>query len=118
MKKKLTEAYVKTENGVDVEVLCKLCGIPIRNLKNFNGVGVLVENANYYEITLEMEDGTAHETAICRGCAKGLTEADRDLLYSIDIKQWEKENFDKRFIEKMKARKVTAHNNVTRHQGA
>lgn len=73
------------------EVLCKLCGTPIMIEKIINGKTRLVPNGMYTEITIEFTDRSAHETSICKECAKKPLTDKLEFIYMSDMKQWKRE---------------------------
>jgi len=72
---------------------CRKCGVDCRNYKEINGQRVLVENANYYEITIHFEDGSNHETLVCRTCAKKTIDiSELQDIYGADVDEFETED--------------------------
>ncbi len=85
---KLRPEYVDMNTG---EVFCKLDGTPLRVNQIVNGRMQTVETSAYTEITIIMNDGTNHETCLCRKCGYNLTDEEAELVYLLDVDQWEKE---------------------------
>ena len=52
---------------------------------------MLVNCPNYTIVTLEFEDGSAHETPLCKSCAVNLTDDQREQIYAQDLLQMEEE---------------------------
>ena len=101
--KKSQMDYLKsTSLGDDKdEVLCKLCGTQIMNEKAVRDKVKLVPNGMYTEITIEFKDGTAHETSICKDCAKKPLTDKLEFIYMSDMKQWKREtNIDMEHFNK------------------
>jgi len=75
------------------KVCCKLCGCTIRSLVPHEKTGnlILVNCPNYTIVTLEFDDGSAHETPLCKQCALTLTDDDREQIYAQDLLQMEEE---------------------------
>jgi len=71
------------------KVCCKLCGCTIRSLVPHEKTGnlILVNCPNYTIVTLEFDDGSAHETPLCKQCALTLTDDDREQIYAQDLLQ-------------------------------
>lgn len=98
---------------------CRICGISLRNEKEINGNKMMVANANYKEITIEFEDGSAHETIVCRGCAK--KSMDKIMLQSIydkDIVYWLEEDpaFDPVYLKFLQLKKAKSMKCSSRYQ--
>jgi len=75
------------------KVCCKLCGCTIRSLVPHEKTGhlIMVNCPNYTIVTLEFDDGSAHETPLCKSCAVNLTYDQREQIYAQDLLQMEEE---------------------------
>ena len=75
------------------KVCCKLCGCTIRSLVPHEKTGqlIMVNCPNYTIVTLEFDDGSAHETPLCKSCAINLTDDQREQIYAQDLLQMEEE---------------------------
>lgn len=107
--KHFREDYFNENTG---EAWCKLCGASLRILRDVkmpDGITrqIAVETASYTEITLRMDDKTAHETLLCKKCAYNITDDQAELCYLIDVKQWDKEA-DKMGKERQEAKAAIA----------
>lgn len=67
-------------------VLCKGCGDKIVRIED----GIAYPLANYVVLRLEFDDGSAHDTPMCRRCTKD-PSLDVAGIYAADVSQWEKE---------------------------
>jgi len=101
-----TADYLKYgEFGIE-EVRCKLCSSVIKrlavvpDLERVERRGtqtivtqpvVLKELANYTEVLMEMDDGSAHVTPMCIECAKSVQAEDLEDMYEIDMGQASKD---------------------------
>jgi len=95
--------YVKRARGqIETAVFCPLSGNQIKGLivlddlqekQRIGNTLVIRERVavsqldNYTEITIEMDDGSAHVSAICKSVAAGLTLAQLTELYEADMAQ-------------------------------
>lgn len=69
---------LKAFDYMSVDVLCKGCGAKIGKY-------------NQVPVTIEFDDGSAHETPMCRGCAGNKDKDFLEALYAADLAQWAKE---------------------------
>jgi hypothetical protein len=88
-KKKFKEEYFDENTGM---LYCKLCQSKLRAARQIEGRAVMVETANYREITIKFDDGSVHETALCKKCAYNISTQDSELVYALDLEQWNKED--------------------------
>jgi hypothetical protein len=105
MKKTHTRDYIQwSDEGFMEKVLCKGCGTvlssmvegdAIRSTKKGNTIVkhvplTLQQTAAYDVVTLEMEDGSAHETPICKSCKVEIEAGlfDEDDLFATDVRSW------------------------------
>ena len=96
--------HLKKSHGVLEELFCKVCGTTIGSLivsdrfresKVINGKIVIFERLvfaqtpMYKDVTLEMDNGSAHATHLCKGCAeKPLDEDTLEAIYAADLQEW------------------------------
>jgi len=75
------------------KICCKLCGCTIRSLVPHEKTGhlIMVNCPNYTIVTLEFDDGSAHETPMCKSCAVTLTDDQQEQIYAQDLLQMEEE---------------------------
>lgn len=69
---------LKAFDYISVDVLCKGCGVEI---------GLY----NQVKLTIEFDDGSAHETPVCKMCAGNKDKDFLEALYAADLAQWAKE---------------------------
>jgi hypothetical protein len=55
-------------------------------------IGDPIANDEYQSVTLEMADGSAHETILCKTCAKGIDERVVDALHNSDMAEMRRES--------------------------
>lgn len=109
-------SFIVVENGVVVEVLCKLCDAPIQSMQaadkyirveRVNGQIVktvptyLRPNPNYRQIILEMTDGekkAKHVTHCCASCLGKVQTQDLQKMYAADVAQWAKEGMADKYV--------------------
>jgi len=76
-----------------MSIECRKCGDDCRNDKEIDGRVVSVEAQNYYEITINFTDGSAHETLICRSCVKKpIDDSELQDIYAADVDEFEEED--------------------------
>lgn len=95
-------SYVHGNAGEIHSVLCKLCRSVMRmqvedpdysESRKVNGRDVIVKRmylrtlANYGEITIEFDDGSAHVTPLCKECCKSVQVSDLESIYCADMEQ-------------------------------
>jgi hypothetical protein len=99
--------YMPMGKGFEAyEIKCKMCGCLVKKLcaipdaeffDEHSGQRTLIrpvilrELNIYAEITIEFDDGSAHTTMICKGCASKLKDKDLEDLYAADLAQFAKE---------------------------
>lgn len=109
-------SFIVTENGVIVEILCKLCRAPIQSMQAAEKY-VRVErvnkqivktvpvylrpNPNYRQIVLEVSDGerkAKHVTHCCASCLETLERQSLQKMYLEDLQQFAREGMDSKYI--------------------
>lgn len=97
------EYVIRNAKGFDEKVLCKKCDAPLQGFVVIdtendvvNGRNVIRERmvmaqtAAYQEVALEMADGSAHMTLMCKSCAKRLKPGDYEQIYAADLDEFRK----------------------------
>lgn len=86
--------YMVRGKGFDEKVLCKCCGAVLVSLiphKTFQRNGktieqmVMAQTPAYQQVDLEFDDGSAHSTVMCKGCAGNLKPEDYESIYAADM---------------------------------
>ncbi len=73
------------------KVLCPLCEVPVRSLAR-TGVGdeVVMSNLDTYQVVMfEFDDGSAHQTVMCKECSTGMTDDDAEAVYMANLAEFE-----------------------------
>ena len=73
--------YVKRVEGKIDQILCKRCRAIIRRVVD----GKMKTLANYTEVKLFFDDGSAHITNLCITCARNIEKTELEDLYCADI---------------------------------
>ena len=79
--------YVKREKDTITEIFCKRCQTCIRKLVNER----LKCLANYKEVTIMFDDGSAHVTCLCTKCAREVTAEELEDIYCADLEEMDME---------------------------
>lgn len=80
-----------TDTGANDAILCKVCGavivslVPVGKLSDKVVATTLAPTSTYKTVTLEMDDGTAHQTPLCVRCAKSVDAEQLLDLYMADL---------------------------------
>jgi len=87
--------YIQYVPGTNTheKIFCKLCGIVIISLAPHGTHGhlIMVSLPPLQVVTLEFDDGSAHQTPMCNRCAAGLDDDDREAIYMADLIQFDDE---------------------------
>ncbi len=72
------------------KVLCPLCEVPVRSLATtgFEDEKVMVNLDTYQVVTMEFNDGSAHQTVMCKKCAGTMNAEDAEAVYVANLAEF------------------------------